>query len=84
MHWNWEDLIEEFHQLYCRQFALIIDSLKSIFIQIRIVRDLASSGDEVPITSSELRLKLEKLQAELSELFAIINVMKTLNNNNLK
>jgi len=47
----------------------------------RIVRDLESAGEEAPITSSELHLKLEKLQAELSELVAIIDVMKTLNNN---
>jgi len=47
----------------------------------RIVRDLESAGEEALITSSELHLKLEKLQAELSELVAIIDVMKTLNNN---
>jgi hypothetical protein len=58
-----------------------MDSLKSIFIQMRIVRDLESAGEEALITSSELHLKLEKLQAELSELVAIIDVMKTLNNN---
>jgi len=58
-----------------------MDSLKSIFIQMRIVRDLESAGEEALITSSEPHLKLEKLQAELSELVAIIDVLKTLNNN---
>jgi len=47
----------------------------------RIVRDLESAGEEALITSSEPHLKLEKLQAELSELVAIIDVLKTLNNN---
>jgi hypothetical protein len=51
---NREDLIAEFHQLCCRQFALIIKSLNSIIIQISLVRDLESTGDEAPITSSEL------------------------------
>jgi hypothetical protein len=84
MHTNREDLIAEFHQLCCRQFALIIKSLNSIIIQISLIRDLESAGDEARISSSELRSKMEKLEGELIELTAIINVMKTLNNNYLK
>jgi len=84
MHTNREDLIAEFHQLCCRQFALIIKSLNSIIIQISLVRDLESAGVKAPITSSELQLKLEKLEGELIELAAINNFMKTLNNNYLK
>jgi hypothetical protein len=84
MHTNREDLIAEFNQLCCRQFALIIKSLNSIIIQISLISDLESAGDEAPISSSELRSKLEKLEGELIELVAIINVMKTLNNNYLK
>jgi len=40
MHRNWVHLIAEFHQLCCRQLALIIESLHAIFIQIRLNRDL--------------------------------------------
>jgi hypothetical protein len=81
---NRKDLIAEFNQLCCRQFTLIIKSLDSIIIQISLIRDLESTGDKAPISSSELRSKLEKLEGELIELVAIINVMKTLNNNYLK
>ncbi len=52
MHKNRVHLIAEFHQLCRRQFALIIESLHSILIQIRLVRDLERAGDEAPLSSS--------------------------------
>jgi hypothetical protein len=54
MRGNREDLIDEFHQLCSRKFALAMESLDSIFIQMRIVRDLEYVGEESPITSPEL------------------------------
>jgi hypothetical protein len=83
MHKNRVHLIAEFHQLCCRQFALIIGSLHSILIQIRLVRDLERAGDKAPLSSSELRLKLQKLQGELIDLVDIIDVMKEVTNNYL-
>jgi hypothetical protein len=66
MHRNWVHLIAEFHQLCCRQLALIIESLHAIFIQIRLNRDLEGR---------------EQLQGELISLVDIIDVMKNVNNN---
>ena len=83
MHKNRVHLIAEFHQLCRRQFALIIESLHSILIQIRLVRDLERAGDEAPLSSSELLFKLQKLQGELIDLVDIIDVMKEATTNYL-